>query len=242
MIPSDVVQSPGDVMRRLNDLERKVRELEGARRLEAATIGAGGITIKGGSIRVVDEDDVLQVQAGLLPDGTYGLAAADPSGTLVALSTLAFGMQSAKQTGSILLSTAGTFVVDPSSLAVRNVRIGTARRALVILSAKIGHSLDTITLGTRTGAMCLRVKRVATGTQTLSPNNGEYSVSADVGGNTSNAQVPHLPGTWRNSAVMLVEGSSIFPAANEDYDFEAYYFTASGQIDFSSRVVTVMPF
>lgn len=74
MIDSDAVQSSGDVMRRLADLERKVRELEAGRRLEAATIGRGGLTIRdtggvtirdGGGVTVRDGGD-LNVEGGEL--------------------------------------------------------------------------------------------------------------------------------------------------------------------------------
>lgn len=53
----DMAISPGDIMRRLRDLERMVRELTAGRRLEAASVGRGGIVIKdGGSLRVLDRD------------------------------------------------------------------------------------------------------------------------------------------------------------------------------------------
>lgn len=44
------------IIRRLQDLEREVRELRAGRRMEAATIGKGGITIKGGAIILQDAD------------------------------------------------------------------------------------------------------------------------------------------------------------------------------------------
>ncbi|MEU5965959.1 hypothetical protein ABZ777_32540 [Micromonospora parva] len=68
MIPSD--QAPPDVdflMRRLADLERQVRELQAGRRLEAATIGAGGIRIQGGTVVVVDADGAEIIRIGKVP-------------------------------------------------------------------------------------------------------------------------------------------------------------------------------
>lgn len=44
------------LIRRLEQLERDVREMRAARRLEAATIGQGGVTIKGGRLVVLDHD------------------------------------------------------------------------------------------------------------------------------------------------------------------------------------------
>lgn len=67
MIPSD--QSPAGpdwITRRLTDLERQVRELQAGRRLEAATIGAGGLRVKnGGGVTIQDGGDLL-IQGGQL--------------------------------------------------------------------------------------------------------------------------------------------------------------------------------
>lgn len=55
MISSDQ-RPPGQdwLVRRVTDLERQVRELQAGRRLEAATIGAGGLTIRGGIVAIKD--------------------------------------------------------------------------------------------------------------------------------------------------------------------------------------------
>lgn len=73
MIPSD--QAPPNVdwlVRRVTDLERQVRELQAGRRLEAATIGSGGITVKGGTLRALYPDGGEAFLAGLhhLASGT----------------------------------------------------------------------------------------------------------------------------------------------------------------------------
>ena len=69
-MPKDAI---GDLKRQVRDLERAIRELRAERRLEAATIGAGGLTVKGGKISVVDPvtGDVLALldAAGLTVDG-----------------------------------------------------------------------------------------------------------------------------------------------------------------------------
>ncbi|MBS2962591.1 hypothetical protein KGA66_06000 [Actinocrinis puniceicyclus] len=47
---------PGGLNRRLADLERQVRELRAAKRLEAATVGDGGLNVAAeGSLNVIDE-------------------------------------------------------------------------------------------------------------------------------------------------------------------------------------------
>lgn len=60
-------QRPGWINRRLTNLERKVRELSAARRLEAATVGRGGITVKGGDIFLEDEGGATIWQASTDP-------------------------------------------------------------------------------------------------------------------------------------------------------------------------------
>jgi len=74
MIVSDAAASRGDIMRRLADLERQLRELAAGRRLEAATIGAGGVRVKGGSIRIQDVDGEVDLavlsSTGITIDGT----------------------------------------------------------------------------------------------------------------------------------------------------------------------------
>lgn len=73
MTIGDAAISQGDVMRRLRDLERLVRELHAGRRLEAASIGRGGISIQdGGALRVIDTDGTYLAWTGLLADGQRG--------------------------------------------------------------------------------------------------------------------------------------------------------------------------
>lgn len=56
----DAAQSPGDLVRRVHELEGLVRELVAGRRMESASVGAGGIRIKdGGGLTVVDGGDII---------------------------------------------------------------------------------------------------------------------------------------------------------------------------------------
>lgn len=81
----DAAFSPGDILRRLRRLEGLVRELIAGRRLENASVGAGGITFRGeggitltdgggvvitdnGTLRLVDHDGTAVVDIG--PDTT----------------------------------------------------------------------------------------------------------------------------------------------------------------------------
>lgn len=56
------------VMRRLQDLEREVRELRAGRRLEASTIGRGGITVQGGAIILKDAEGNEIARLGIRDD------------------------------------------------------------------------------------------------------------------------------------------------------------------------------
>ncbi len=59
--------SSGDLMRRLRDMERRIDELSTARRLEAATIGEGGLRVaEGGDITVDGGNLVLRSGGGLV--------------------------------------------------------------------------------------------------------------------------------------------------------------------------------
>lgn len=60
----DAAVSQGDIMRRLRDLERAVRELTAARRLESASIGAGGLRIFGGGSLTVEGGGNVDVSEG----------------------------------------------------------------------------------------------------------------------------------------------------------------------------------
>lgn len=65
-VDPDIAFSKGDVMRRLGELERRLAEATAGRRLENASVGAGGIRLKsGGGITVEDGGDV-RINGGLL--------------------------------------------------------------------------------------------------------------------------------------------------------------------------------
>jgi hypothetical protein len=127
-------------MRRLAELERQLRREQTARRLEAAHIGAGGVTITGGAVKIRNAAGDLVVQIGLLPDGTYGVAAIDPAtGHLVSLSTLAFGMRAV--VNNEVLSITATDWADPDvgdpGPTITDLPVGTSGRCAVWLSATL---------------------------------------------------------------------------------------------------------
>lgn len=65
MIPSDSLPPRSDwITAKFLEYDRQLRELAAARTLEAATVGAGGVTIKnGGTLRVLHEDGVTELLA-----------------------------------------------------------------------------------------------------------------------------------------------------------------------------------
>lgn len=193
-------------------------------------------------LRVDDAAGNPQIRAGELAIGGYGLEAVDETGKLVSLSTLAFGMESATEAGSISVNSSSV-IRDPSALALHGVQIGTSKRALVILSSQIEHSLSSSAPAetTRRGAMYVRIIDESTGLETLMPGVGNYSLSAKVGGNTNEPNIPNLPGGGHMSFATLLDTTSFFPTAPGKYTFEVWY-NSSGEVDFQHRSITVMPF
>ncbi|NUP23597.1 MAG: hypothetical protein HOZ81_47585 [Streptomyces sp.] len=73
-MPTGADHLPGDatvMMRRLADLERQVKELRAARRLEAASVGAGGLKIAGGRLSMTSTDGVRMVDIGEITDDAF---------------------------------------------------------------------------------------------------------------------------------------------------------------------------
>lgn len=129
----------GDIVRRVKELEAKVRELSAGRRLEAATVGAGGITVKGGNIRIMDADGTtLLAQIGKLPGGaSFGVAALDPAtGNMVTLDALAYGLRT--DTVLALETVSSTSYGDMTTPGPEVTCEITSGRAVVILSAALG--------------------------------------------------------------------------------------------------------
>lgn len=224
MIISDQAPPGQDhLLRRIAELEQKVRELAAARSLEAATI-------KGGSLRVVDNTGELKVQVGLLPDGSYGLAAVNPDGELVALSTLAFGIKSA-DVGDIETTTSQNYTDLPTAgPVVSGVQIGSSGRCLVILSAQIWGGNSSGFPSSTQGFMSFR----ADGPTPVAPSDG--TKAATVGNNDA-------PGTGglavSASRVVLVSG-----LLAGSYTFTAKYrsITSGASAEFADRNLTVLPY
>lgn len=236
--------SPGDLMRRVANLEREVRALQTARRLEAATIGAGGVRVTGGgsifldggnvditegALLVRNADGQVVAALGKLPDGTYGVAAIDTTtGALVALSTLAFGIRSVTNGGLGTRNNInyGDLTGLPVGPTVPDVPIGTSRRAIVMLTAQ---TLVTDNAG-RSGLMSFEVS----GATTLAADDGRAHI-VDIGGTTGGQNI-----SPRQTAAILVDGL-LTPGLNT---FTAKFrtLTAGGNVSWISPNITVIPF
>lgn len=170
---SDMVppgQDQSYLMRRLADLEREVRELKAARRLESATIGAGGLTIKaGGQVLIEDAAGDPIIWLGKVPfsDGTTkpGLVAfrAAANGGHAAMSLYDGIFAAWDRAGNIVLSTdevsgqgharpwlpipftGSDYTVWPGSTSATFQRIGEARvsRQQPKVYALLSHTTDT---------------------------------------------------------------------------------------------------
>ncbi|WFE45004.1 hypothetical protein [Verrucosispora sp. WMMD1129] len=68
----DQAISPGNLARRVRELERQVQMLTAGRRLEAASIGRGGLTVTGGTITTRDTDGNVLSRQGQLAEGWRG--------------------------------------------------------------------------------------------------------------------------------------------------------------------------
>lgn len=224
MALADPAFSQGDVMRRLAALEATVREVAAGRRLEAAQIGSGGVTIRGGSLRVLDDDGSLIAQIGRLPDGGHGVAALNSSGELVTLSTLAFGLKSGFLGGSTDI-TSTSYADPPDGLGpdLTNVEVGTSRRAIVIVGA-----VPLAVVGSPYLYAGFRVIRQDTGAVTL-PGSDGHSFQGSA-----------FQALYGAAYVRIIEGSYL-PVAGL-YTFESQYRVSTGTCSVGNRSLTVLPF
>jgi hypothetical protein len=196
-------------------------------------------------LRVDDPSGIPQIRAGELVSGGYGLEAVDETGALVSLSTLAFGTEAITSTGGTY--TANTEVgdywqPDPTGFGV-TARIGTSRRAIILLGSEILHPLDNPpgTYDWRWGGMAIEIVDLATGAVTSNAaNNG--MVGTIVGGNTGSAAIPYIAADFNIGNSIMVSGSGNFPTAPGNYYFRVFHSAPHGDIDFYARTVVVIPY
>ncbi|MGH3878074.1 MAG: hypothetical protein ACRDSK_13675 [Actinophytocola sp.] len=242
----DAAHHPGDVMRRLQELERAFREMAASRRLENASIGAGGVrlhsggsltvdpggTVKVGNITitkdsliVTDSSGATVLQLGLLSNGQYGLAAIDPVvGGLVEMAALAFRqstVQIAAREGRTSTSFGDLTTVGPT---VSGIEVGSTGKMVVELGTRM--FFGTFSAGVVVGGL---MSFQVSGPTSLSP-----SVNRSV-----EASLIESAGQFGVGRQFLVTGLS--PGT---YSVTAKYAssTAGENCDFFERVVTVSAF
>lgn len=220
VISDQAPPGPDYILRKIATLEREVRELKAARRLEAATI-------KAGSLRVVDAAGELKVQVGLLPDGSYGLAAVNPDGQTVTLATLAFGPVTAS-TPALQACTSSSYgdlaTVGPTVTAA----IGPSGRAIVILSAAIA-----VDEAAGTGYMGVEVS--TSGAEVL-PGNPDDGRALHVG--TSGTLAGKIADAQTSLAVLL----SGLPTDTLTFTAKYRRLGSGGTLQFTSRSMIVIPY
>ncbi|GIJ25488.1 hypothetical protein Vqi01_06500 [Micromonospora qiuiae] len=138
--------SKGDLGRRLYDLEQLVRELIAGRRLEAASIGRGGVTVKdGGTFRVKDIDGVDLAWMGLDPQSGLRGTVLRRAGGAVAFA--AFGTGAVGDSGfAALYDLAEQYVVSDDIASGR----GLARPYIPVQLGEVTIPTTTTTSGTFT--------------------------------------------------------------------------------------------
>lgn len=231
-------------------------------------VGTGGtITITQGAFQVKDALGNILIRMGLLPDGKYGMAvydatgntqvragelvsggygleAVDETGSLVSLSTLAFGTESAFSSVTITANTeVGDFWQYFGADFYVDVTIGSSKRAIVLLGSEMNHAQDNPagTYDWRWGGMGIEIIRLDTGAETLAPGNGGV-VGTILGGNTGVVSIPYIPGQVNFGNSFLFNNQfNEFPVAGR-YRFRVAHSANQGNVLFTARTLTVLPY
>jgi len=197
-------------------------------------VGSGGnISITDGSLDVTDSNGQKQVEAGLLDDGTYGLAAVNPEGDFVKLSALAFGPR------GVLVSTSGSTTnlnyVDIDGLGPSvEVEIGPTGRVIVAVGAEIiSRTANGFTLNTGGGYMSFAYTGPSSGSA-IDARAYSNVLRYDLVSGTSDVSYDSEVGGTRMSIL-----DNLTPGT---YTFTAKYKSAGGTAEFDERTIIVFPF
>lgn len=246
--PSEAVQATADLIDNAHISDLSVSKLT-AGVITAQTVlasqmevGLGGnIKLTDGSLDVYKPDGTKMVEAGLLSNGAYGLAAVDSaSGELVDIATLAFGIRAASVTTAGTLSGSGSFRDITGNYGPEvTVTVGNSGRCLVTVSAEIEVDLlKNLGLETGAGYAGFQMVRVSTGAVVLSSNNTR-AAGIELTYDTEGAvmTIPSLTIGSASTRVNLVTG-----LAPGDYVVTMKYFNISRPAVFRNRTLIVQPF
>lgn len=207
---------------------------------DITVLGGGDITIQEGSLDILNNLGVVQVEAGLLSDGTYGLAARNSLGQLVPLSRLAFGLKSTTVAASEATSNTSSFT-DLATFGpqIINIEVGALGRMLVIVSCKLNIGGSSTIWGSG-GYMSFDVINQATGAVVS-------SASQPQGAGT---WIINIPATYQSeytvSRTVLIGETSPIPAGT--YMVVAKYLSMGvsspgvSHAEFGQRNLTVLPY
>jgi hypothetical protein len=201
-------------------------------------VGAGGnIGLREGSLDVYDNSGTKRVEAGLLSDGTYDLAAVHPlSGALVPISTLAFGMTAARDNGPFNPTGGGTIVPFDTPTVVTT--IGDSGRALVMISASLAldwfprEGMNIVVLGDSPSGTTIQVN-AKFGSLAYADNS---AVGQFIGGTFS------LQGSSIDFVEDLEPGVWTFYLAFQDISIGSQDGTMAGNPGCNQATLIVMPF
>ena len=233
VINPDAAFSRGDIMRRLVDVERQLRELQTSRRLEAATIGEGGITLQGGRILAEDGqgERVFEVATNpasifMRPELIQGIVEqiiSSPSAKVLAAAIFAerihvsdgWGFQA--QTDEITWSDGGLGANNPT---LTDIEITDAGFALVTLTGRM--IIDNVHATVPGALMGAQMSMQITGATTVSPDS--------FGGGAFLEHRHKIAGTASGDWTSIKAGSVIVPQVLNPgvHTFAARYSSAVG--------------
>lgn len=248
--PSEAVQATAELIDNAHISDLSVSKLTAgtitAQSVLAAQmeVGAGGnIKLTDGSLDVFNNAGQKRVEAGLLSNGDYGLAAVDTAtGNLVDLATLAFGIRADVVSGSAS-TTAGSMSDIAGSYGPEVfVTVGETGRCLVTVSAQIASKAQrNFSISTGSGAMGFEMVHVGTAVQWVGPSLSRaayHEVYYDTEGQVMN--VPRIGFVAASTRVNLIEGipSGLYRVTCKYIDFGDNPEGAT----FSNRTLIVQPF
>lgn len=123
MATGDVAFSRGDIMRRLQLIESELRQLRSARSLEAATIREGGLTVKGGTVRVTNTGQILVEDGGdvrVIEGGDVVVEGGNVQVTDGNVALRGGGSVTVSDGGNVNVLADGTIVIQSGGMRVEN--------------------------------------------------------------------------------------------------------------------------
>lgn len=244
---SDPAVPKGDLIRRVTELEQQVKQLLTARRLEAASIGRGGLRLHSGGSLLVDDGGDIRVAGGRLEavdgdgDGVFVVDSTEPSIfmrqeliTQLSLAILADRLHS----DSIPLS--GGTVTDPGlsyiaadGPSLTDVEVSQTGTLLLLITARIQCQINQPTGVSAQGWMSYRI----TGATTVEPGDDE-ALAHEFSGPAADV----IASTVQATRLVLVEGLN--PGSHTiaaRYRSQGVDAAPQTEVIFSSRNLTALP-